>query len=56
MSFSERMDTMKEFSWVYFSKTGSIDAYLLYKDYENFQEDGQMDMDGAQFGESFYKP
>lgn len=47
---------MKEFSWGYFSKTGSIDAYLLYKDYENFQEAKKKDVDGAQFDESLYKP
>jgi hypothetical protein len=50
------MDTMKEFSWVYFAKTGSIDAYLLYKDYESFQEERQKNVDGAQFDESFYQP
>ncbi|NOV03475.1 YqzL family protein [Paenibacillus planticolens] len=22
---------MKDFSWTYFSKTGDVDAYLLYK-------------------------
>lgn len=47
---------MKEFSWDYFSKTGSIDAYLLYKDYLHFQVEGQRDVDGAQFGESLTNP
>lgn len=47
---------MKEFSWVYFSKTGSIDAYLLYKDYESFHEEGQRNVEGAQFGESYSNP
>lgn len=31
---------MKDFSWTYFSKTGDVDAYLLYK-----QVTGQPGMD-----------
>lgn len=29
---------MKEFFWQYFQNTGSVDAYLIYK--EPFEEDG----------------
>lgn len=32
---------MKEFFWDYFSRTGNIDAYILYKDNdEEWQEEG----------------
>jgi hypothetical protein len=28
------MSNMRDFSWRYFTATGSIDAYLLYKEHE----------------------
>ncbi|GIP35824.1 YqzL family protein [Paenibacillus sp. J2TS4] len=30
---------MNEFYWDYFSRTGSIDAYLLYKDNDEWSEE-----------------
>lgn len=33
---------MKDFSWKYFSSTGNIDAYLLYKDMDADQEEWEM--------------
>lgn len=35
---TERMSSMREFSWRYFAATGAIDAYLLYKEYENVKQ------------------
>jgi len=29
---------MRDFSWKYFCNTGEIDAYLLFKEYENLTE------------------
>lgn len=31
---AERMIAMRDFLWNYFSLTGAIDAYLLYKEHE----------------------
>ncbi|MFD0870583.1 Uncharacterised protein [Chlamydia abortus] len=30
---------MREFYWDYFTRTGNIDAYLLYKDKDDWPED-----------------
>ncbi|MCF8563342.1 YqzL family protein [Alicyclobacillus tolerans] len=30
---------MRDFSWRYFTLTGDIDAYLLYKEHESVQSD-----------------
>lgn len=30
---------MRDFSWKYFSMTGDVDAYLLYKEISNDSED-----------------
>lgn len=30
---------MKDFSWKYFSMTGDVDAYLLYKEISNDSEE-----------------
>ena len=35
---------MKDFSWNYFYNTGQIDAYLLYKDYENLVKKKELDI------------
>ena len=32
---TERMIAMRDFLWTYFSVTGEIDAYLLYKQHES---------------------
>ncbi|QSO46102.1 YqzL family protein [Alicyclobacillus mengziensis] len=32
---------MREFSWRYFTLTGDIDAYLLYKRHEALMEDDE---------------
>ncbi|RXT14841.1 YqzL family protein [Ammoniphilus sp. CFH 90114] len=32
---------MQNISWNLFSATGNIDAYLLYKDYQRVQFDGE---------------
>jgi hypothetical protein len=34
---------MRDFSWQYFSKTGDLDAYLLYK---QVSDDPRMEQDG----------
>ncbi|RAV21750.1 YqzL family protein [Paenibacillus contaminans] len=32
---------MRDFSWNYFSMTGDVDAYLLYKQVDDRQEEGE---------------
>lgn len=34
---------MKDFSWNYFVNTGQIDAYLLYKDFESFNQQKEVE-------------
>lgn len=34
---------MRDFSWKYFTMTGNIDAYMLYKDTDADQEEWEMD-------------
>ncbi|OEF96219.1 YqzL family protein [Desulfuribacillus alkaliarsenatis] len=39
----ERFDYMKNFSWNYFSLSGKVESYLLYKDLTNaVTEDGEV--------------
>lgn len=33
----ERMVPLRDLSWQFFTMTGSVDAYLLYKDLERLQ-------------------
>jgi hypothetical protein len=37
------MSYMKDFSWRYFESTGEIDAYLLYKAFQNLDQNSQSD-------------
>ncbi|MEB3100684.1 YqzL family protein [Ferviditalea candida] len=30
---------MRDFTWKYFAATGDVDAYLLYKDMQNYYDD-----------------
>jgi hypothetical protein len=39
------MGVMRDFSWSYFSKTGDVSAYLLYKDLEQLHFEVQEEMD-----------
>lgn len=41
---------MRDFLWGYFSLTGEIDAYLLYKEHENFMEQETVDSTGDGLG------
>ncbi|WP_010270256.1 YqzL family protein [Paenibacillus senegalensis] len=36
---------MKEFFWDYFTRTGNIDAYMLYKDNEQWKHEGERSPD-----------
>lgn len=47
-SLEEGMISVHEFSWHYFTLTGNIDAYLLYKHNEQLQEMGRDDADAAE--------
>jgi hypothetical protein len=42
---AERMSVMRDFTWGYFSKTGDITAYLLYKDLEQLDSNNQEESD-----------
>jgi hypothetical protein len=39
------MSVMRDFTWGYFSKTGDITAYLLYKDLEQLDSINQEESD-----------
>ncbi|MCY0900759.1 MAG: YqzL family protein [Firmicutes bacterium] len=47
---TERMIAMRDFLWTYFSVTGEIDAYLLYKQHESLAGARRSEQDEASAG------
>lgn len=36
---------MRDFSWTYFTLTGDVDAYMLYREWDQLSDDAGFDAD-----------